>query len=457
MKFLKTILSLIKNFWYASYFNFDSFFLTIVVFAVIKYFTVYQNLDFLNPFINTMEDFNPSDLVFSQIRNDGRYGLDTNVILINIGSLPRDGIAKQIEIINEYEPKVIGIDSFFRALKDKSSDETLRNAMMMTDKLVLASKIHFNYSKEKFDSVSYSNRFFLENAETGFVNIIEELAGKTYKDMSQDEKDEKNVKFIKSVRSFVPKVEINGKQHLFFAVKLAQQIAPEKVDKFLKRNNEIELINFRRNFDNYITFDVKDIFERHPDLELMRGKIVLLGFLGPDLKTLVNEDVFHTPLNPQLLGKTFPDMYGLVIHANVISMIIDESYFYALPKWTAEVLVLLILFATVNVLLFIRKRYEFSYEPLSIAFAFGSLIFWYAFAVFSFHFFNLQINLGNLLYVILMIIPAFEAYIDSIKPLGVKYISALYRKITLYLNIREQQTKPKDQLSTNTEDSDERA
>jgi glucose-1-phosphate adenylyltransferase len=48
MKFLNIILNLIKRFWNASYFNFDSFILTIVVFAIIKYFTVYQNLDFLD-------------------------------------------------------------------------------------------------------------------------------------------------------------------------------------------------------------------------------------------------------------------------------------------------------------------------------------------------------------------------------------------------------------------------
>lgn len=456
MKFLNIILNLIKRFWNASYFNFDSFILTIVVFAIIKYFTVYQNLDFLNPFINTMEDFNPSDLVFSQIRNDGRYGLDTNVVLVNIGYLPRNGIAKQIEIINEYEPKAIGIDSFFRALRDESVDEQLRNAFMMTDKLVLASKIHFSYSKGDFDSVSYSNNYFLENAETGFANIIEELAGKTYKEMSLEEIQEKNEKFIKSVRYIMPKSEIEGNQHLFLGVKLAQQLAPEKVERFLNRNNEIEIVNFTRNTDKYITFDVKDIFERHPDLERIKGKIVLMGFLGPDLNTLVNEDIFHTPLNPQLLGKTFPDMYGVVIHANVISMIMNESYFYTLPEWTPDVLVLLILFATVNVLLFFRKRYEFAYEPLSIAFAFGSLFFWYSFAVFSFHFLYVQIDLGHLLYVILMIVPAFEAYVDSIKPLGVRYISSLYRKFTLIRAVRNS-IKSNNNLSKQSEDVDETA
>jgi len=119
-------------------FHLDNIIATLIVFLVIEHFSLYQNLDFLNPFINTVQDLNLSDVVFSKIRNDGRYGVDSNVVLVNIGSLNRAGIAKEIEIINKYEPKVLGIDSFFRTPKDEKQDSLLIESLSNVKNLVLA-------------------------------------------------------------------------------------------------------------------------------------------------------------------------------------------------------------------------------------------------------------------------------------------------------------------------------
>ncbi len=52
---------------------------------------------------------------------------------------------------------------------------------------------------------------------------------------------------------------------------------------------------------------------------------MLLGFF---VKTppLVIDDLHFTPLNEIVSGKSFPDMYGVVIHANILSMILSGKY-----------------------------------------------------------------------------------------------------------------------------------
>ena len=401
-------------------FHLDNIIATLIVFLVIEHFSLYQNLDFLNPFINTVQDLNLSDVVFSKIRNDGRYGVDSNVVLVNIGYLERDGIAKEIEIINKYEPKVLGIDSFFRTPKDEKQDSLLIESLSNVKSLVLAEKIHYNYEDEIFDSVSYSHPMFTGNAVFGFANIIEDMSGKTYKDMTEEEIEEKENTLIKSVRQVPIMESIKGRNEIFLAAKIAEFYAPDKVKKLLERGNDREIVNYRRNLDRYITLDVKDVFEGSEKLELIRDKIVLMGFLGPNLETLVHEDIFFTPMNPQFVGKTFPDMYGVVIHANVLSMILDESYFYEVPEWASEVLIIVILFTMMVGLFILRHVVEIAYEPLSIGLVFGSLVLWYAIILHLFHTWNIYLELGDLFFVILLTVPVFEAYQDSLKPIALR-------------------------------------
>ncbi|MEK7224875.1 MAG: hypothetical protein AAB221_04245, partial [Bacteroidota bacterium] len=44
-------------------------------------------------------------------------------------------------------------------------------------------------------------------------------------------------------------------------------------------------------------------------------------------------DKFFTPMNERFAGKSIPDMNGVVIHANIISMALDKSYIKKVPLW----------------------------------------------------------------------------------------------------------------------------
>ena len=51
-----------------------------------------------------------------------------------------------------------------------------------------------------------------------------------------------------------------------------------------------------------------------------------MGDAVPETKNTWDNDKFFTPLNSKYVGKAFQDMYGVVVHANVISMILHQDY-----------------------------------------------------------------------------------------------------------------------------------
>lgn len=386
----------------ARFLSWDNFFATIVVFGVLQFLPILFTIDFLDPIQNTIEDFNASDVVFSQFRNYDKIQPDTNIVLINIGYLNRKDIADLLNIINEYNPKAIGIDSFFPDPKDSDGDSALAQALRNTKKLFLVSKIDYLDNDDIFDTVYYSHPMFLDNANFGFANII------------TDDKTGFRV-----VRAFSPKEIVKDSLRLFFALELAKLIDSNKVNKFLERANKSEFINYKRNIYNnkYTVFDVQEIFNRDKRLSRITDKVVLLGFLGPDIKTLVFEDIFFTPMNPNYMGKAYPDMYGLVIHANVISMVIEEDYIYALPFWLVIIFTFLIVYINIALFNYIDNKYENLYEAFNFLFITFELIFLFTIMILTFYLFDFSLEFKQAtLFGIIFSPTGFEIYHGSIKP-----------------------------------------
>ena len=93
----------------------DSLIITILVFVfmwVVSNIPLIENLEMLNPIENVFNDFDMTDIVYSQLRGD--VEADTNIVVVNIGNLPRQGMADLIASLNRNKPKVIGIDAFSR-------------------------------------------------------------------------------------------------------------------------------------------------------------------------------------------------------------------------------------------------------------------------------------------------------------------------------------------------------
>ncbi len=324
--------------------------------AVALLYVVPRNFDFLNPLTQAIGDIDITDIVFTQFRSDSDPTSDTSIVIVNIGDRGRAEIATMIRKLSAAGPAAIGIDAFFREPKDEDplSDAELQSALREAPNVVLVSKVaykeEFDDDQERpFDTLETSAPMFLENAHTGFANLIvdDEAAFMTVRNVSFQE-------------------ECADTTEVSFPVRLAQLVYPKEAERALQRNNATEPINFVGGLGSFFSLDADDVLRSDADLSMCSGKIVLLGYLGPTIGSKSFEDNFFTPLNERYVGRSYPDMYGVVIHANVLSMIRTGSF---VNEMSREVLIAVMLFFIVlNVVVFtiINERAENWYDTLVI-------------------------------------------------------------------------------------------
>src|SRR5882762_1852851 len=112
-------------------------------------------VDYLFPEQGALQDFEFTDFIFS------KRSLDTvrnkEITIINFGLLDRRGIARLIDSLNLYSPRVIGIVALFNcppasdtsncaALRDPEGSQLLSSAIRRTKKCVLASALRVRKS-----------------------------------------------------------------------------------------------------------------------------------------------------------------------------------------------------------------------------------------------------------------------------------------------------------------------
>ena len=379
-------------------FDLDSLISTAIVFSILLFLPVLFSIDFLNPIVSTIEQLNISDIYVSKVQKQTKIPQDSSIVLVNIGNLNRKGIAKQIEILNKYSPKVIGIDTFFRNLKESGSDSSLAAVLGSVSSLVMVSELkNYHKSSDSWDSLAVSHPIFTENASTGYANI------------SIDDNN------TKTARIFTYKQAIKKAEEKSFAVKIAEIAFPSAINELKSRNNDVEIIDFKRNLDKYTHFDAEEVLADTISASKIRNKIVLLGFLGSNLHADELEDRYFSPMNDKFIGKSFPDIYGLLVHANILSQIRDKSYINSLePSYSALIIAIFVYFN----MLFLKKineKYEIYYEPIVLFTTFGQLagLMILILAIFAYFSFNLQMKEA---FIAIGLCPTiFETYHSSIK------------------------------------------
>ena len=324
-------------------FNLDNFLCTIFVFIVVGGLALVAttfNFDYLSPISKALMDYEFTDLAFSKIKEPPPA--DTNIVLVNIGNLNRVEIAQEIEIINKYEPKVIGIDAFFKKPKEESIDSTLEVALSKVKNLVLANKLLYNDKTNTFDTLETSLPRFNKYAKSGYANFI---IGE-------------NNELDRTTREFYPKLMIADSTENIFAAEIVKIANPAAFERLTKRDREFEIINWRGNRDRYYSLDITNVFDTNQNLSFLKNKIVLMGFMGRTFEEKTLEDIFFSPLNNASAGRSFPDIYGVVIHANIISMISAEDYIFKSPRWLNYLIAIFIGYFNIALFLFITKKFD---------------------------------------------------------------------------------------------------
>lgn len=399
-------------------FNWNNVFSTLVVIAILKYLPILFSIDMLDPIQNTFQDMQITDLVFSQIRDNNDVEIDTNIVLVNNGHLDRKTTAELINILNEQNPKIIAIDAFYRSPKGEEQDLPLIDAFSNVKNLILVNELYDSNEDGTFDSLKTSNPMFNTYAKNGYANMY----------IHPDD--------FKTVRLVKPISKVNGKYIPSLSSKIMQIYDNTKYEKYKDRNNELEPINFKRNINKYNTYNYDEILTGNFDPKHIKNKIVIIGYLGPKLNEFSTEDIFYTPMNSSYVGKTKPDMYGVVIHANIVSMIIEEDYIYRTSDTFAIILMILVIYINMALFNYWRKNDSLIlwYQPLTMILTIGELIGFSILMVLLMSWFNIELRFAVAFLAILISVMAFELYTDSIRPIFVGFFRRREMKQSLKQN-----------------------
>src|SRR5688572_17370392 len=386
--------------------------------------TQLQVFNAFDPIGQALSDVELTDYVFSTLREDP--DVDQNIVIVNIGNLSRRQIGEQIQIISKYGPKVIGIDGFFDCskglrdtvncpqLRDTFGNLMLSNAIEEAGNVILVTKVLQADSllpSDVYDSLRRSDSLFTVPAiREGYANLDTDAA-------FQDD--------VKTCRLFNPKLDIKGKPHYAFAVEMAMEYDSIKTHKFLQRDNYSEVINYRGNvYDifgstNYpqmfYTLDIEDIATENFVPEMIKGKIVIFGFLGEYLGDPSWDDKFYTPLNKKLAGKANPDMFGAVVHANIVSMILNEDYVNQMAEWQEVAMAVILCLLNVALFSLINIKLPLWYDGITKLLQLIQLLLYSVLMVMIFAWYSFKFNVTLTLAAVALVGDVYEVYMSVFK------------------------------------------
>ena len=297
------------------------------------FYLLFVNITFLDPFEKAFEDFSFTDLYYSKLKSE--EAITPNIILVNVEHEDRFAIAQAIHIISLENPKAIGLDLLFKELKTPFTDSILKTELSQHKNLVTA-----YYHTDS--SVVKNHPFFKSETEkSGYINFDQE---------------ESNV-----IRDFEGTDE---EGNLSFVVQLAKVSgfidSDEKLDKLEGRMP----INYTGNSDQFLTVTISELLDLQ-EFPAAKDAVVIFGYLGTPTGNVNDiEDKHFTPLNPKFAGRSVPDMYGVVIHANILKMFMNKNFITKIPKSVVWILAILFCYVCCLISLKLEQKSEFLFDLL---------------------------------------------------------------------------------------------
>jgi CHASE2 domain-containing sensor protein len=294
----------------------DTMFATLWVFVfIVALGSIPLNLGVMNPLKLGLKDFDFNDLYYSKVGNKQNTPIDTNIVVINIGYADREGIAMMIDKVASFQPKVMGLDVVFDGPRDPIKDSILRETLLRNKNLVMASK----YGVDSNNKLIHTGNSFLPYASmTGYVNFPHDDREtiRTYFPFRKDDKDKKLV---------LPS----------FTSELVRNYDSSAYAKILSKGDKQTYINYSRTVTarrlQYQILEGDSVLVDAVDSASIKGKIALMAYVNINPYDI--EDKKFTPMNSKFYGKSTPDMNGILVHANIISMVLEKNYVKKVPLW----------------------------------------------------------------------------------------------------------------------------
>jgi hypothetical protein len=324
---------------------------------------------------------------------------DSSILIVEIADT-RESIAKQVNIINKYSPSLIGIDAIFEKEGDLFTDASLIQSIEEKSNVVLASRYIKDPSSEDAGFLYSYFDVGPAHANSGYINML----GNPYS----------------VIRNYPPFLMYKDSTYLSFSSAIIKKYSKELFKRFSARGNPMEIIHYKGNLESYTSLSKDELLHYDSTGQLnglLEGKIVLMGYFKK-YPPLLMEDLHFSPLNEQVIGKSFPDIYGVVIHANILSMIIDGRYAKLVPEWVSFLLAGIMTFLFMSYLLskHLNNRHPNHGYFLLLQFILLIVILYIFLQIFNF--FSVKISL----------LPIMIALVLSVEFLGV------YKMFALWLN-----------------------
>ncbi|MCX8112489.1 MAG: CHASE2 domain-containing protein [Bacteroidia bacterium] len=234
---------------------------------------------------------------------------DTQIVIVDIAQLERPRLASLLLKLGEAQPSFIGIDAVFQA-PFRIQDDSLWQAALCTvaQKLpvCLVSTLDLSYPMEQAPQVPISHPLFTGCVEQAFANLI--LYDTT-------------ARIVREYQLYT----VSGKDTAFsLGLRAALAADPALLDTLSFLPSRFH-IRYRGGLSHFYFVSGEEVLQENIPLGWLRGRILLLGLADPLYRTM--EDIFFSPLNEAFLRRSFPDMYGVLIHANVAAMLLHRSFF----------------------------------------------------------------------------------------------------------------------------------
>ncbi len=362
----------------------DSIFATIAVFLVLGMLSLIPvNMHVLSPSHVAAYDFDYNDLAFSQFNKNRNAGVDERIVIVNIEKATRADLAFMLQKLKLAKPKVIGMDVLFTELMEPGGDSLLTASIASVPNLVLCKRL--DVQGEKLVATGVFAKYAAHN---GHANFVGEEGG--------------------VIRYFSPFEEEAGRRDTSFSAAVAELYRPATVEQLEKRGKELEQINYRRTAGQYLVVNKDDLLNDKLKAGALKDKIVLVGIINKSEYDI--EDRHFTPMNKNFIGKSLPDMNGVVINANIISMILDQDYIHVAPSWFNWLLAFLL--GWFHIAIFIHyyvDRHNWFHLAAKIAQLISAILFIYI-GLLLFIKFNWKVNFTPTLLIIILSVDVLYFY-----------------------------------------------
>lgn len=286
---------------------FEYLLLTVFTFAGIGLLSfILFNVSVFNPFTQAFRDFTLTDLYYTRYKNvDSIY--NGPLVLINVENRNRDEIAFLVQRIEEGKPKVVGMDIIFADKRDSASDALLKETFARYNNI-----IHPHIASFDSSLTEQKDHEYFQTRSGSFVNLIGE------------NREFSTIRYYYPVYNRMPS----------FTTAVMQMYDSAKAASLFRKGQKKTEIKYFGNLQNFYYHTFNEVMNPAFNTDTLKDKIVLIGYMGAHGNTIsLDEDRFFTPLNPRLSGRSHPDMYGSVIHANILRMSLDKDYIFSLPQW----------------------------------------------------------------------------------------------------------------------------